>query len=55
MKVIINITKHEFEHIQDCTTFYESCGEVESIMKKLQRTARLIKKKLMREKNGFKQ
>jgi hypothetical protein len=36
MKITINITNHEANHIKE-HTFYDCCGEVDDIMRKVQK------------------
>ena len=37
MKITIDIGKRTADHIKSPHTFYDSCGEVEIVMKKVQR------------------
>ncbi len=36
MRIAINLSKDEANHIKSPHTFYDSCSEVESIMRKVQ-------------------
>lgn len=41
MKIEINITKKEYEHLKDCLGYYDACGITTAIMKRIIRKLKI--------------
>ena len=47
MKIEINITKNEKEHLRGCNSKYDACGYVQRIIKKVERALKKESKNVM--------
>ena len=45
MKITINITKKQVEHLMGCNSYHDACGEVVDIMEDVKKKIRNYKKR----------